>query len=93
MQPGRMHFLKLGLRLAAGGSKEAGLRPPERGSSHLNGDSKKGGDARAWIDNPLPTRSKECEEDRTNNPGPLLHGSPGGRQVKVWCGDSLDVAP
>ena len=40
---------------------------------------KKAGVARAWIDNPLPTRSTECEEGRTNSLGPLLHGRPGGR--------------
>ena len=33
-----------------------------------------------WIDTPHPTRSTECEEDRTNSPGPLLHVRPGGRQ-------------
>ena len=53
----------------------------------------KAGDARAWTDNPLPTRSKECEESGTNSPGSLLQGRPGGRQQGVWCGDSLGAAP
>ena len=41
---------------------------------------KKSTETRAWPDNPLPWRSKECEESRTNSPGSLLHGRPGGRQ-------------
>ena len=38
------------------------------------------GNARAWIDNPLPSRPTECEGSRTKCPGSLLHGRPGGRQ-------------
>ena len=37
------------------------------------------GDTRAWIHNPLPSRSRECVRDRTNSPGLFLHGRPGGR--------------
>ena len=32
------------------------------------------------LTRPLPSQSKECEESRTNSPGSLLHGRPGGRQ-------------
>ena len=39
----------------------------------------KPGDALAWIDTPLPSRSKECEERMMNSLGCLLHGRPGGR--------------
>ena len=44
------------------------LRPPVRRSSHLL-VALKAGDARAWIDNPLPSRSKECEKGRAEVPG------------------------
>ena len=57
-----------------------------RSGVELPSGAQKAGDARAWIDTPQPTRSTECEEDRTNSPGPLLHGRPGGRQESclVW---------
>ena len=54
------------------------------GSSRLDGTQKAGG-ARAWIDNPLPSRSKACGESWTNSPRSLLHRRTGGRQeCLVW---------
>ena len=41
------------------------------------------GDARAWVDNPQPSRSTECEEGRTNSLGSLLHGAPW--RTREWC--------
>ena len=43
-------------------------------------------------DNLLPSRSKECEESRTNNPGSLLRGRPGAR-LKMSGAATAEVQP
>ena len=66
-------------------SKRGGLKTSGLVSTRHRRLFNRAGDACAWIDNPLPSRSKECERGGTNSPGLFLHGRPRGRSKwLVW---------